>query len=179
MRGISARQPPVSPFGAENRALAVEAWLGRGAAPCTPAGHLKVMGDRNERKRGSASGSEKRQRDYVVTVRLNGAERADLASRADRAKLSVAALIRHQILDVAPPRQLPRPPVETEVLARLVGQLGRVGSDVRAIADLASQTTYVPDHDLRMLEALHTDLGHWGQAVIRAMGRGADTGDDH
>jgi len=141
------------------------------------------MRDRSERKPGGASGSEKRQRDYIVTVRLNGAERSELTHRADRAGLSIPAYFRHQALDIAPPRQRPRPVVEVTVLARLLGQIGQIGSDVRAMTDLAQQTTYVPDHDLRMLEALYGDLSRLGAALLLAMGRNAEVeterGDDH
>lgn len=124
-----------------------------------------------------ASGSETRQRTYIVAVRLNGAERAELTRRADRAGLSVPSYIRHQALDVAPPRQRPRPNVETVLLARLLGQIGDMGSAVNDMAETVRASRYLTDGGLDQLDRLHGELSRWGEKLLRAMGRGVD--DDH
>lgn len=131
----------------------------------------------SERKRSGASGSEKRQRAYVVTVRVNGAEREELTRRADRAGLSIPSFVRHQVLDVAPPRQRPRPTVETAMLARLLGQISQMGGAVNDIAVAYRRSLYLPTSELRALERLHTDLNQWGAELLRAMGR-SDGGDN-
>ncbi|MDN3568717.1 plasmid mobilization relaxosome protein MobC [Paeniroseomonas aquatica] len=84
--------------------------------------------------RKARSGSEKRQRADLAWMRLTPAERAQLDELAERAGMTVSAYMRHQCLGSAGPRAVRRPPVERAALAQLLGQLGKVGSNVNQIA---------------------------------------------
>lgn len=79
-------------------------------------------------------GSERRQRGRRITIRLTDAERAALDSAAERAGLSLGSHIRKVLLDAPLPRQARRPPIERTELARLLGQLGKIGSNINQLA---------------------------------------------
>ncbi len=84
------------------------------------------------------AGSEKRQRQNVVRVRLNDNERAEILTRADKAGLSVAGYLRSAVLQTPPPRQSRRPSVNHQELARVLAQLGKIGSNVNQMARVAN-----------------------------------------
>lgn len=80
------------------------------------------------------SGSEKRQRNYLIAVRLSEAEQLELAHRVELSGCSPAALIRHGIFDAPLPRAIPRPTVEHREVARLLAELGKIGSNINQLA---------------------------------------------
>jgi hypothetical protein len=80
------------------------------------------------------SGSGKRRRGIVLTARFNEAEARAIRGKADATGLSVGALVRHALLDVAPPHARHRPSVDHQAVARLLGELGKIGSNVNQIA---------------------------------------------
>lgn len=84
--------------------------------------------------RKTRSGSETRQRGETAWLRLTPGERAQLDERAERAGMTVSAYMRHQCLGEAGPRAVRRPPVERAALAQLLGQLGKIGSNLNQIA---------------------------------------------
>jgi Bacterial mobilisation protein (MobC) len=84
------------------------------------------------------SGSEKRQRDKLAQVRLTSEELAKAQDAARRARLTLASYIRAQMLGASPPRSVRRPPVEKELLARILGQLGKAGSNLNQVARAAN-----------------------------------------
>lgn len=85
--------------------------------------------------RKARSGSERRQRTgHPAQMRVTPEERAQLEARAERTGMTVSAYMRHQCLGEAGPRAVRRPPVERAALARLLGQLGKCGSNVNQIA---------------------------------------------
>jgi len=81
-----------------------------------------------------ASGSETRQRTRVVQVRLSEAEYAEIAKRAEAALLTPASYVRAATLDAPPPRARRRPAVEAVQVARVLAQLGKIGSNLNQIA---------------------------------------------
>jgi hypothetical protein len=84
-------------------------------------------------------GSEKRQRNHVLKARFNDQEAAAIQEMAASRGLSVASLIRHATLNVPPPRRaLPRPRVETVLLARALGELGKIGSNLNQLTKYAN-----------------------------------------
>ncbi len=85
-----------------------------------------------------SSGSEKRQRQKMVRVRLTDEEQAEIISRADRAGLSVAGYVRSTALDKPAPRQSRRPSVNHQELAFILAQLGKLGSNVNQMARVAN-----------------------------------------
>ena len=70
---------------------------------------------------------------------LHGATTAPLSSEtAAQAGLSVGAFLRALALGSAGPRAVKRPRVEREQLARLLGEIGKLGSNVNQIARWAN-----------------------------------------
>jgi hypothetical protein len=80
------------------------------------------------------SGSEKRQRTASILVRLTAEERAAIEAAASRAGLTLASYARGQMLGGPQPRAARRPPVETRQLARILGELGKIGSNINQLA---------------------------------------------
>ena len=79
-------------------------------------------------------GSETRVRTTHLTIRLSTDERATIDHAADRSGLTPGSYARQVMLGAPVPRQVRRPPVERRELARLLGELGHVGSNLNQIA---------------------------------------------
>ena len=80
------------------------------------------------------SGSQTRQRSLRPSMACTPEERAQLEAAAERAGMTLSTYMRYQCLGAAGPRAVRRPPVERAALAQLLGQLGKVGSNVNQIA---------------------------------------------
>jgi hypothetical protein len=76
------------------------------------------------------SGSEKRQRTTIVTMRINPQEAAAIRQIAQRRGESVSALMRSALLQsrLRPSR------IDLQAVGRLLGQLGKIGSNINQIA---------------------------------------------
>jgi hypothetical protein len=80
------------------------------------------------------SGSEKRQRQRVIPVRVDDAEALVLEVRSSESGLSPPAYLRACGLGAAGPRAKRRPPIDRELLARTNADLNRIGNNVNQIA---------------------------------------------
>jgi len=80
------------------------------------------------------SGTEKRERTAHVTVRLSPAERSELDGKAEAEGLTVSSYIRQIALGGPPPRQGKRRPHAQVDLVRLLGQVGKIGSNLNQVA---------------------------------------------
>lgn len=80
------------------------------------------------------SGSETRQRQRLLQVRLSDSEFASIAEMADRASLTIPSYARQILLDSPPPRAVRKPSVDTKQVAKMLGELGKVGSNLNQIA---------------------------------------------
>lgn len=80
------------------------------------------------------AGSEKRQRTVPVSVRFSPDELGRLEKAADDAGLSRGAYLRACGLGDPGPRATRKPPVAKQELVRILGQLGKIGSNVNQIA---------------------------------------------
>lgn len=89
------------------------------------------MADNNT---GKASGSETRKRTKILAVRVTESELAEVEALADRAELTPASYARSILLSAPAPRARRRPSVDTTEVARLLGELGKVGSNLNQIA---------------------------------------------
>jgi hypothetical protein len=78
----------------------------------------------------SRSGSEKRQRTTIVTMRINPQEAAVIRQIARTRGESVSALMRSALLHNRP--RLSR--IDAQAVARLLAQLGKIGSNINQIA---------------------------------------------
>jgi hypothetical protein len=79
-------------------------------------------------------GSENRKKTIPVTSRYDETEFAELDAAASRAGLSRAGYQRTQSLTSPRTRSVRRAPVEKEELARILGQLGKIGSNLNQLA---------------------------------------------
>ena len=76
------------------------------------------------------SGSEKRQRTTIVTMRISPQEAVAIRQLAQKHGETVSGLMRSALLHNRP--RVPR--VDLQALARLLGQLGKIGSNINQIA---------------------------------------------
>ena len=84
-------------------------------------------------------GTETRQKSVPVTTRYSPAEFAQLEEAASRAGLTRASFQRVQSLGTPPKtRSTRRAPIERELLAKALGQLGKVGSNLNQLARAAN-----------------------------------------
>ena len=86
----------------------------------------------------SSHGSETRVRNRHLTVRLSDDERAAVDAAAERAGLMPGSFARQALLGGPVPRQVRRPPVERKELARLLGELGKIGGNLNQLAKAAN-----------------------------------------
>ena len=109
------------------------------------------------------SGSETRQRQITHKARFTKAESALIREQADRAGVSVAALIRFAVLDQPPLRASRMPTLNHETAAQLLGRLGQIASHLRE-AELAGES-------VMLIEAAHRDLAEMRAVLFEALGR--------
>jgi hypothetical protein len=104
----------------------------------------------------------------AVRVRLSAPERAALEAAADGAGLTLSGYIRGVVLGAPALRKARRPPVEKIDLARMLAQLGKIGSNLNQLAH-AGNAGYAVD-----AVALAAELGELGTvrgAILAALGR--------
>jgi predicted kinase len=119
-------------------------------------------------EKSKASGSETRQRTRVVQVRLSEAEYAEITSRADAALLTPASYVRDAVLDAPAPRARRRPAVEAVQVARVLAQLGKIGSNLNQLARQANAGLPVPRDALARALA---DVSAMRDATMACLGR--------
>ncbi len=102
-----------------------------------------------------------------LTVRLSPAERADLASRAERAGLSVGGYFRAAVLASPLPRSSRRPPADATELARLLAAVGKIGSNVNQLAYVANTGGWP---DSRAIAEAATDIRWMRDTLMLALG---------
>jgi hypothetical protein len=91
-------------------------------------------------KQKTRSGSQQRKKLHMVTTGYDDAELAQLDEAASRAGLTRASFQRVQTLCTTPKtRSTRRPPIERELLAKTLGELGRIGSNINQIARAANR----------------------------------------
>lgn len=83
----------------------------------------------------SDHGSNKRQRRITLAGRFNDQEAAAVRAMADKRGQSISTLLRTTLLGIPPPlRSVRRPNVDTQAVAKLLAELGKIGSNVNQIA---------------------------------------------
>ena len=113
-------------------------------------------------------GSEVRQRSWHLTVRLSMAERVFIDANAERAGLTPGSYVRQVVLGASAPRQVRRPPVEAQMLSRVLGELGKIGSNVNQIAKFANSGVLVYGGEM---DAAADAILEMRDAVMKALGR--------
>jgi Mobilization protein NikA len=120
------------------------------------------------------SGSEKRQRTTIVTMRINPQEAATIRRIAARRGESVSALMRSALLHsrLRPSR------IEVKAVARLLGQLGKIGSNINQIA-YHLNAGRPGDRVEGSLEAALRDLSELRLVCLQALGKEPRRGPRH
>jgi hypothetical protein len=80
------------------------------------------------------SGSAARRRQIVITFRASQAERSELESQACGKGLTLGSHIRGRLFESPQTRQRRRPLADVAALARLMGELNRIGSNINQVA---------------------------------------------
>ncbi len=109
-------------------------------------------------------------RSRFIAVRCTEKEHAAISEKAEQAGLSVGAFLRSQALGEAGPRAVRRPPIERKELARLLGWLGKLGSNVNQLARGFNRDRVMPGFP--ELLAIRREVGEMRAALIKALGRG-------
>ena len=84
------------------------------------------------------SASQTRQRGKILAARFSEAEAVEIEAKARAVGVSIAGYLRESALArETPGTQRAAPPVDVQSLARLLGQLGKVGGNLNQLAKLA------------------------------------------
>lgn len=113
------------------------------------------------------SGTEKRIRDRILTIRFSAEERAAIDEAADRAGLVVGSYARQVLLGAPAPRQVRRRPIERRELVRILGQLGHIGSNLNQLAKDRNTGTVVHDGEIATAARAVVEMR---DAILKAMG---------
>ena len=105
-----------------------------------------------------------------ISLRCTAKDHAAISEAAARAGLSIGAYLRSLALGNAGPRAVRRPPIERKELARLLGHLGKVGSNINQLARAYNQTGVRPGFP--ELVAIRQEIGEMRTALMQALGRG-------
>ena len=119
-------------------------------------------------QRGRKRADNPRQR--FVTMRCSRGEYTAIEEKSSRAGLSVGAFLRAQALGNAGPRSVKRPPIERRELARILGHVGKIGSNINQLAKAFNQVGRVPGFP--ELLAMRREIGDIRTALLKALGRG-------
>jgi hypothetical protein len=109
-------------------------------------------------------------RHKVTHERWNAAEHAALMAAAAQAGLPAGAYIRSLVLGAPGPRTRRQPPANQAELARLLGELGRIGSNVNQLARIANTTGDMPPD--AQLATIAGDVRAMRDALMTVLGRG-------
>ena len=108
-----------------------------------------------EKKKVTRSGSETRKRQSTIQIRVTTAERQQIEDDASRSNLTIGSYARNVLLNAPIPKQGHRPPVEKKELAKLLGQIGKVGSNLNQLARTANSYLPIESNELlKEIEAL-------------------------
>jgi hypothetical protein len=83
---------------------------------------------------GKAHGSETRKKSGLIGFRVDPLERDEIEQAAEGAGLTVGSYIRDIVLEKARTQKTRRPSFDRVLLSQLLGQLGKVGSNLNQIA---------------------------------------------
>lgn len=120
---------------------------------------------RSSRKK---SGTETRQRQRRLVIRLAAEEWEQIAAQADASGLTLASYGRARMLVKPTTRAVRRPPVNVKILARVLAQLGRVGGNLHQLVRLLN----FGDYDaLTDAPAVLAELRQVSAAIMGALGQ--------
>ena len=109
-------------------------------------------------------------RKRFIAVRCTEKEHAAIAEKAEEAGLAVGAFLRKLALGDAGPRAVRKPLAERKELARLVGHLGKIGSNINQLAHAFNRDRILPGFP--ELLAIRGDVKQMLAALLKALGHG-------
>ena len=83
--------------------------------------------------RSKRRGTDTRQKDLRVSIRVTAAEHAEIAEAADREGMTLASFARKRLLATPIERKHRRPTLEIQSITRLQGEMNRVGSNIHQL----------------------------------------------
>ena len=116
-----------------------------------------------------SGGSNKRKRTKFVIARLSDEEHAAISALADKSGLSPGAMVRQTLLHIAPHTSMRRPSVDTKLLAKVLAELGKIGSNINQIA-YHLNAGRPGDVMEGSIEAALNELLEWRMALMQALG---------
>ena len=120
--------------------------------------------------RGKRRTEEGEAKDEWIGLRVTAADLDRIKEKAQEAGYKIGGYLRALALGSAGPRAVKRPRVEREQLARLLGEIGKVGSNVNQLAKW-SNTEKAPA-SVAELAQIRADIGAMREAVMKALDRG-------
>ena len=108
------------------------------------------------------SGSERRQRKVIRTVRLTTMEDAVLRLNAAQAGLTIASFIRKAAVDMPPPSGGRCPSIDQQMASQLLGVMGQAATAFQDAAHLV---------DPRLAEATMNNIIEYRIVLFETMGR--------
>jgi hypothetical protein len=107
-------------------------------------------------------------RKRLIHLRCTDHEHAAIKAVADDAGFSVGAFLRLLALGDAGPRAVRRPPVERAELVRILGELGKIGSNINQIAKAIHTTANLPSWS--ELAEIKFDIAAMRGVLLKALG---------
>jgi hypothetical protein len=102
-------------------------------------------------------------------IRFTPGQLEKLSEKASDAGMSIGAFARETLLGSAGPRSVRKPPVQKAELARLLGELGKVGSNVNQLARAFNQHHATPS--VQELTGIKSEMVAMRLAIMQALGR--------
>jgi hypothetical protein len=106
----------------------------------------------------------------LIMMRCTAQDHEYIAETASQAGLSTGAFLRALALGSAGPRAVKRPHAEREQLGRILGLLGKLGSNHNQIAKWSNTVKSLPDP--QVLARMSEDIALMRAAVMKALDRG-------
>ena len=110
---------------------------------------------------------EKRRREPPISYRPPRELRAEFYRRVESSGLSTSAFITKALFDHEPGRQSRRPALEQQLLARLLGEAGKIRNELHAISRQPEEC----ERNAELLETAVQELTEIRAALLKAMGR--------
>lgn len=125
-------------------------------------------------------GTKRIPRQFLVSFRLNGYEAAALdaardthnisRSRGDYARALILHYLKKKVPEPAKPAKLPArrlPSYDRQELSRILGQLGKIGSNINQLARFANQSNEFPEID--SISQIQADIASMRNEVTSAL----------
>lgn len=118
----------------------------------------------------SKSGSQKRKVSARIAINCTPEQKAAIAAKIDATGLSPSAMCLAVLLDVPLPKRH-RPSVDAVLLAKVLAEIGKIGSNVNQIAHRYNITEGRPSGNIEgALETALSELVEWRTALMQALG---------